>query len=290
MITNFETNKVFFAHGLSNNMYRDVAKYLADSMHKNQIAFDMLPMTKSPLHIWARDYMPVQVSKDKIVQFRYEPDYLTAAPEYKPDTDAILDALGINVIKSDIVLDGGNVISCSDSFLLTDKIFKENPHYTKTDLLDKLAELLEAEPILIPWDKYEEYGHADGMVRYMGNGRVLLNNYCDFDKSLRKKLLAALNPHFDVVELHYGSYTKNSWSYINFLHVGSHIFVPMLGEKLDDIAFKQIVDAFPSCQCHPVHEWQHIVKHGGAINCTTWNVFTVNNRPTDKATNGSITA
>ena len=156
---------------------------------------------------------------------------------------------------------------------MTDKIFKENPHYTKIFLLDKLAELLEAEPILIPWDTYEEYGHADGMVRYMGNGRVLLNNYCDFDKSLCKKLLAALNPHFDVVELHYGSYTKNSWSYINFLHVVNHIFVPMLGEKLDDIAFKQIVDAFPSCQCHPVHEWQHIVKHGGAINCTTWNIL-----------------
>ena len=145
MITNFETNKVFFAHGLSNNMYRDVANYLTDSMHENKVAFDMLPMTKSPLHIWARDYMPVQVSKDKIVQFRYEPDYLTDAPEYKPNTDAILYAPGVKVIKPDIVLDSGNVISCGDSVLLTDKIFKENPHYTKIFLLDKLAELLEAE-------------------------------------------------------------------------------------------------------------------------------------------------
>ena len=273
MITNFEIDKVFFARGLSSSIYYDVAKHLIDSLYDNKVAFDMLPETKSSLHIWARDYMPVQVSKDKIVQFRYEPDYLADTPEYKPDTDSILEALDINVIKTDIILDGGNVISCGAKVIMTDKIFKENPHYTKDTLIDRFTDLLEAEPILIPWDKYEEYGHADGMVRYMGEGRVLLNNYCDFDKSLRKKLLAALNPHFDVADLHYGSYTKNSWAYINFLHVGSHIFVPMLGERLDDVALQQIADAFSSCQCHPVHEWQHIVKHGGAINCTTWNIL-----------------
>jgi hypothetical protein len=122
-------------------------------------------------------------------------------------------------------------------------------------------------------DVYDEYGHADGMVRYMGEGRVLLNNYCDFDKALRKKLLSALKVHFDISELHYGTYTDKSWAYINFLHVGQHIFIPTMEDKLIEKAFRQIAEAFPECECHSIWGCESIVQEGGALNCTTWNVL-----------------
>ena len=169
--------------------------------------------------------------------------------EYKPDTSAILSELGIQVMNSDIILDGGNIISCGDKVIMTDKIIKENPHYDRNTLIDTISSLLEAEIVLIPQDSYEEYGHSDGMVRYMGNGHVLLNNYCDVDKALRKRLLSALQPHFDITELHYGTYTDRSWAYLNFLHVGQHLFIPMTwgcGSLVDD---------------------------GGALNCSTWNIL-----------------
>lgn len=136
----------------------------------------------------------------------------------------------------------------------------ENAHINHTTLIDTLSHLLEAEIVLIPWDKYEEYGHADGMVRYMGNGNVLINNYCDFDKSLQKKLLGVLGRHFCVNELHYGTFTKRSWAYLNFLHVGNHIFIPMLGERLDGVAYNQIAESFPECECHPVINCESVVN------------------------------
>ena len=249
MITNYETNKVYIAKGLSSPSYSDASKSLVTLFEKQQIECEQFPFTQSPFHIWVRDYMPIQVSGGKFVMFRYEPDYLKDYPEYKPDVERVLNSLGLEVCRSPINLDGGNVISCSSKVILTDKVFSENLEYSRLKLLDLLADLLEAEPVIIPWDKYEIYGHADGMVRYMGEGRVLLNNYCDFDKSLRKRLLAALSPHFDIEELHYGSYTDNSWAYINFLHVGNMIFVPMLNEKNDSVAFSQIEAAFPKCKC-----------------------------------------
>ena len=218
--------------------------------------------------------MPVQVSRDRFIQFRYEPDYLMENPEYKPDVYSILSQLGIDVCCSPINLDGGNIISCGDKVIMTDKIFRENPQYSNDRLIEELSDLLEAEPVLIPWDIYEEYGHADGMVRYVGEGRVLLNNYCDFDKALRKKLLAVLSPHFNVTELHYGTFTDISWAYLNFLHVGQHIFVPMMDDKLGETAFKQIVDAYPNCRCHPVMNCDNIISEGGALNCCTWNILT----------------
>ena len=218
--------------------------------------------------------MPVQVRRDRFIKFRYEPDYLRDSPEYKPDVKSIMSQLCIEVCNSPINLDGGNIISCGDKVIMTDKIFKENPQYNPTRLIEELTELLEAEPVLIPWDIYEEYGHADGMVRYMGDDRVLINNYCDFDRPLRKRLLDALKPHFDVAELHYGCHTANSWAYINFLHVGQHIFVPMFGDKLGEMALKQIADAFPNRECHPVPDCENIVSEGGALNCCTWNIQT----------------
>ncbi len=273
MIANFETNNVFFAKGMTSREYIDATYSLICNLHNYKIHWDFLPLTESPFHIWTRDYMPVQVSKEKFVRFNYNPDYLKSNPEYKPDTSAILSELGINVVDSDIIIDGGNVISCGDKVIMTDKIFRENPHYDHDTLIDKLSQLLEAEIVLIPEDNFDEYGHADGMVRYMGEGRVLLNNFRDFDKALCKRLLAALSPHFDITELHYGTYTDNSWAYINFLHVGQHIFIPIIEDKLGEKAVRQIADAFSLCKCHPVHHCDNIVREGGALNCSTWNIL-----------------
>ena len=254
-------------------MYVEATWYLLGALHNQKVHWDFLPLTSSPFHIWVRDYMPVQVSKNKFVRFNYSPDYLKDNPEYKPDTSAILSELKEKVIDSDIIIDGGNVISCDDKVIMTDKIFRENPHYERNVLIDTLGQLLEAEIVLIPEDYYDEYGHADGMVRYLGGGRVLLNNYSDFDKALRKRLLDALSPHFDIIELHYGTHTDKSWAYLNFLHVGHHIFIPMMKDKLGEMAFRQIEEAFPQCKCHPVYHCESIVRDGGALNCSTWNIL-----------------
>ncbi len=273
MITNFETNKVYLAKGMKSEKYVNATGHLLGALHNHKISWDFLPLTASSFHIWTRDYMPVQVSKNNFVWFNYSPDYLKCYPEYKPDTSAILSALGIQLIDSDIIIDGGNIISCGDKVIMTDKIFRENPHYDHNGLIDTLSQLLEAEIVLIPEDYYDEYGHADGMVRFMGEDRVLLNNFCDFDKALRKRLLAALSPHFDITELHYGAYTDRSWAYINFLHVGQHILIPMMDDKLGEVAFPQIADAFPQCKCHPIHHCESIIREGGALNCSTWNIL-----------------
>lgn len=273
MITNFETNKVYLSKGLHNVRYHNGADSLIHLLHQEEIEYAYIPFTESYMHIWARDYMPIQVNNDTFINFRYEPDYLTDVPEYKPNTAPIFEELTIHVIDSDINLDGGNVISCGDKVIMTGKIFKENPHYATSVLIDKLSDLLEAELVIIPWDRYEEYGHADGMVRYMGNGKVLMNNYCDFDKSLRKNLVKALSSHFDITELHLGSSTKKSWAYLNFLHVGNTVYVPFIKDKLQDIAFEQIIEAYPECHCVTVPNYESIVNDGGALNCTTWNII-----------------
>ncbi len=252
--------------------YSRVAYGLLTAFDNCDVCWEYIPHTESDLHIWARDFMPVQVSKDKFICFCYNPDYLKDFPEYIPHIDKVLGSLDISVELSKIILDGGNVISCGDKVLMTEKILIENPTYHKRELLDELSRLLEAEIVLIPWDKYEEYGHSDGMVRYMGHNRVLINNYCDFDRHLRKRLVDTLKHHFEIEEFHYGKYTPNSWAYINFLHLGEHIFIPALNEENDYKALSQIQALFPLCKCHAIPYSSELVRDGGALNCATWNI------------------
>jgi hypothetical protein len=45
----------------------------------------------------------------------------------------------------------------------------------------------------------------------------------------------------------------------------------MMEDKLGETAFRQISDAFPQCECHPIYHYENIVREGGALNCSTWN-------------------
>ena len=217
MILDNQTNIVYLAQGLCE--YHPLAEELIQALNSEGINFAWLPRTDSCEHIWARDYMPIQLEKDLFLQYRYDPDYLKGYPRYIPDYKAICADLGLNCITTDIVLDGGNVIKCGTKVIMTDKIFKENPQYGRTELVDTLEGLFFAELVIVPWDRYEMYGHADGMVRYIDGNRVLLNNYINFDPYLRKRLKDVLSSHFDVLELDYevARPSKMSWVFLNYL-------------------------------------------------------------------------
>lgn len=77
-----------------------------------------------------------------------------------------------DVRKTPIAIDGGNVIRCGNKIVMTDKIFKENGSTSPKKLPKMLEEAFQAELILIPWDTGEKFGHAYGMVRYVGHDHI----------------------------------------------------------------------------------------------------------------------
>ena len=273
MICDYQTNKVYLALGLTH--YMPMFKNLLYALMTEGIPTSLPAHTKSPKHVWIRDYMPIQINGNSFLRYVYSPDYLKGYEEYIPDYNAIDKDLKQNCISTDIVLDGGNVIKCGNKVIMTDKILTENSaRYKKNELLTKLEQLFEAEIVLIPWDRYDEYGHADGMVRFIEGDRVLLNNYVDFDPDLRKRLLSVLNPHFEVEELHYGSRcSKDSWAYLNFLQTKGCILVPGLGHSEDSLAMEQIKEYYPLHKVIMIDGCRSLVRDGGALNCCSWNVL-----------------
>lgn len=244
---------------------------IKEALESNSVPYGLLPNTKD---IWARDYMPAY-SGNHFVAYIYNPDYLQNDKEYI--TDKILEVYDFskdNLVETDLVIDGGNIIVCGDKVIMTEKVFVENPNYTKEQVIEIIESAFSAKLVIIPWDKEEEYGHADGMVRYVSDNHVLINNYKDIDPDLREKIIKALKPHFShISELEYGSAQRvNSWAHINYLQVNDLIFVPQLDIPSDTIAIEQISNVFPKCKVIPV-EVKGLVKKGGALNCVSWNYY-----------------
>ena len=72
MIADQNTNLVLVADTLDRE-FSAISSGLRAILECQEIPLRTIPGTRS---IWCRDYMPIQVSEDRFVQFRYAPDYL----------------------------------------------------------------------------------------------------------------------------------------------------------------------------------------------------------------------
>ena len=268
MITDVDTNKVYFSPYIRNyKCWENIRR----ALEAHQVKYGFLCNTKDTC---ARDYMPLQVRQQAFIDYIYYPDYLKDEYLYRTENKLVCyDFIGSNFDKVRLVIDGGNLIKCDSKIIMTEKVFTENKNIPHDLLLDKLREAFGCEVVIIPWDPDDKYGHADGMVRYVEPGHVVINNYKDYNPHLREEMLKILGQHFDTVsELTYGKNDRvASWAHLNFLRVGHVIFVPQLNIASDRLAMEQIASIYPQCETVPV-EVKGIVRKGGALNCVSWNI------------------
>jgi agmatine deiminase len=276
MICDKETNTLYLSDCLQTKQPVFFQRFTS-LLEQQGIVPKFIPQTRD---IWAVDFMPVQLSEDNFVQFVYNPDYLQAKKWVKtiPDMDLICQEMGINPIKSDIVIDGGNVVKSRSKVILCDKIFKENPHYERKALLRKLYEIFEAEQIiLVPQQPHDFTGHADGMIRFLDENTVIVNDSSKEKEYFQRTFKIALdNARLEYIEIPFNPYGNKKYSqangdYINFLEMENYIFLPVFGLPEDDLVLKQFQQLFPTKKIVPV-ESNEIADEGGVLNCISWNV------------------
>ena len=267
LTTDKDTNKVYSSRWINDFACFDDIKAALQLTH---IEYSLLPYTKD---WWVRDFMPIQLSKNEFLGYEFNPDYLQKKSSYITNPKQCCNVLGIEPHTIDIVLDGGNVIKTLDKVIMTDKVFVENKSKSQTEVIDTLEKGFGRQVVFIPWDKEEEFGHADGMVRFIEGNHVVINNYKDYDEAFREKMLEALTPHFKVSELSYDveEPAEWNWAYINFLRVGDYMLLPSFGFDEDDQALELMSRLYPTCKIDQVMV-PEIVEEGGALNCISWNI------------------
>jgi agmatine deiminase len=276
MIPDSQTNTLYLADCLPTKHPKFFADFEA-VLKKCGLSFQLLPGTKD---IWAVDYMPIQVTLDKFIQFVYNPDYLQGQKWRKTisDVDSICNSIKLKRIKSDIVIDGGNVTKSIDKVLMCDKVFMENPHYSRRQLSDKLRELFEVDKLyFVPQQQKDFTGHVDGMVRFLDNNTVLINDYSNDKPEFQRAFKIALdNADLDYIEIPYNPYGNKTLGqangvYINFLQMQNTVIIPTFGIKEDEIAVRQFEQLFKG-QNIPTIDSNELADNGGILNCVTWNI------------------
>ncbi len=273
---NIET--VYLSELLSTR-FPESCKHLTDILNKHNIPFVFLKGTKD---IWCRDYMPIQTPSGKLIQFRYAPSYLKD-PQYAKTRSNVGHVDEINDIRplfSEINLDGGNVVMFGNKAILTDRVFSENPDWTKEALLSELSKLLECEIIIIPAYKPDDdfTGHADGMIRFIDVNTVLVNNLKQDFKYMRDAIIEALsNANLKYINFPWFEYKikgNNDHAigiYLNYLEVGNLIVMPVFGVpgNKDAEAIAKLKEVFPDKTIETI-DYNAVAICGGILNCTTW--------------------
>lgn len=282
MIADWQTNKIYLSIIL-NKKFPKTFKNLVAKLKDYNYTPDILQNT---FDIWARDYMPIQVSKNKFIEYRYDPDYLQGNSdkkerrELKTYPDIVCETIGLKTVKTDIIIDGGNVVKSENAIILTDKVVWENKrHYSEKQLITKLHDLFEVDKVvLIPWDKACEFGHADGMLRFINNDKVLISGFYETaDDEFEKWILESLEKakiDWDWLRASEKEIEDNI-AYINSLQTNDLILVPSLNRPEDEEALKQISKYFPEYSSKnriDNVDMREVFQFDGALNCITWTI------------------
>lgn len=281
MITDSQTNFLYLADSLKKiypSFFNEFEKVLIDC----HIPYEFLTPTKD---VWAVDYMPVQIEKNKLVQFVYNPDYLSKYNKWRKtisDVEAICKEIDIIPEKTDILLDGGNVVRANDKMIMTDKVFIENPAIQKRALIKRLEKIFETDRIVfVPRHPLDFTGHADGITRFLNDDTVLINAGSEkatqrekkFELSLRLALHNACLEYIEIPSNTSGNskIQEANGEYLNYLQMENVIILPVFGIKEDDMVEKKFKELFPGITLATVKS-NDIAKEGGILNCISWNI------------------
>lgn len=277
MLQDNQCNRVFFS-ALLRDRCPIAFRGLTEVLDKYDVPWSLLEGTND---IWCRDYMPLQVWPNRFVAYNYNPDYLQHSAEDKAtitDGKVVCDNAGFPCGDSLrwLPLDGGNVVNADGRVIMTSKVFEENPGIELASSIHHIQNTIGAELVILPWDSNEEFGHADGICRYIGKDRVLMTNYNYFDPEMAKRFSRILRGHFKKVEeLSFSTSKphKHSWAYINWLQTEQVLILPKFGIPEDLQAYKQISRLMPDYAGRiEMVDATDLVIFGGCFNCCSWTI------------------
>jgi len=278
MIIDKDTNYVYLSNLLETKCPIAFEQLMWAFRAKN-ISYEILQNTKD---IWLVDFMPIQVERDFYVRYNYLPDYLKLKSQRSTitNTDEVCNAINLVPHRVSIVLDGGNIVKSKNRVIVTNKVFKENPSFAENALIAEIRSQLRVEHVIvIPCEPHDPFGHTDGMVRFIDDETVLINQYpsskqyseftCSFRWSLR-------NCGLDCIEVPYTSWQNTSLydatgCYINYLEVGNCIFYPAFAKFEDQLAEMIFQNVFADRELIAI-DCRELGKLGGVLNCVTWNI------------------
>jgi agmatine deiminase len=231
--------------------------------------------------IWCRDYMPIQLGQDRFCQFVYAPNYLRGHEELITPPEKCRLPFMLDCRQEPLVLDGGNVVASRTKVILTEKVYKENPGIERPRLRARLEEIFQAECIFIPKQAGDGIGHSDGVVRFLDENRVLMNDYSAADPGYGDRVRSVLEKKGMEVETltmfeekgqrPRGGIEPAVGIYINYLRVGEAVVLPGFDRPEDQEAVEKAKQIMQGVKIFQV-SCRNLAEEGGVLNCVSWTI------------------
>lgn len=275
MIPDWDTNTVFFSDQMESRHPALLSALLA-ILHRYDIPMHIIPSARD---IWCRDYMPLQCDEATFRKFRYRPDYLKDFPTLITPASACRLPFMQRYRSVPLTLDGGNAVASRKYVVITDKIYQENPGLTHAAVRASLERQLARACIIVPKEPGDIIGHADGIVRFLTDELVVVNDYSridpDYGERLQKTLAKhglrwEIMPYFQEADFPKGIPSAVG-NYTNFLRVGDLIVVPTYGDSADDEAIRTLERLLPTATVYPLDS-RVLAREGGVLNCVSWTI------------------
>ena len=158
-------------------------------------------------------------------------------------------------------------------FLLTIQLMNAN------NSSKELHELLQVDKLyFVPEQPGDFTGHSDGMVRFIDENTVIINDYKEEKEWFYRAFEIAIhNTGLDYIKIPYNVYGNKSndqanGDYINYLQMENTVIVPTFGIEEDDEVVKQFEQLFAGQTIATVPS-NEIANDGGILNCITWNIL-----------------
>jgi agmatine/peptidylarginine deiminase len=244
----------------------------------------------STYDIWMRDFSPVTL-RNKRVSFRYAK---AAQGGSQKEADLVQNSFwsflkqhGIKTKKSSLVLDGGNIVYSEDKAIVTDRFLQDN-NLSKKEGVARLKSLLGISKVaIIPNDDPEGLAHADGMVSFVENDVLLVNQYSgEFGRRVRSELKNVF-PSTKILEIPvvYGGQKVDSrfssacGVHLNAMVTSKAIYLPTF-KTPEDLKVLNLIKGHTSKVIETV-DARGVCKMGGSTRCLTWQLgpTSINLRP-----------
>ena len=232
--------------------------------------------------IWMRDFTTVNPKQP--VQF----SYTWASMSQKQSQDVqksfsrFADRYKIQRAKTDLMIDGGNLVDDYAGRVITTTRFMEDNELSYDEAKQELKTALGAREVAILEPDEEVLAHSDGMVSWVDKNTLLVNDYSKIPsfRTVVMDELKASFPSAKIVEVpvEYKTNPKGQWDgfesacgvNLNSTVTYNNIYVPTFNMPHDQKALR-IIKQNTTKKVIPINA-ESVCPMGGSVRCLTWQV------------------
>ena len=237
-------------------------------------------ITAQVYDIWARDF--TLVNPIDPIQFEYTWASMTEkeSREVQGSFGAFADKYDLQRGKTDLLLDGGNLVDNYAGGVITSTRFMEDNDLSYDEAKEALMDLLGATEVAILEPDEEVLAHSDGMVMWVDDNTLLVNDYSAYPnfRDLVLDELWASFPFATIIEVpvEYGQNKAGEWEgfesacgvNLNSVLTFENIYVPVFNMAHDESAV-DVIRENTSRNVVPINA-EGVCPMGGSVRCLTW--------------------